>query len=243
MRTRILRPPRWRAPFLRALATTGNVQLACEKALVHQSYVYRFRAKDPNFAADMASARAEALAHLSTHESATPSKGLWHSDGSGLAITSRRNGAPYRAERARTYRWTRKDELTFLDTLASTCNVTLACEAAGHHTSSAYARRRRWPAFAKEWRVAIENAAQALQLKMMADTLERMENGHLGIPDDIAYTTVENAIKLVGYHQKYAAREKRAWNRNPVDPDAIRASILRRLDAIEWEEERSSRNG
>ena len=64
MRTRITRPPRWRAAFLRALAKTGNVQLACDKAPVHHSHVYRLRRRDAEFAVAFDAARAEAAARM-----------------------------------------------------------------------------------------------------------------------------------------------------------------------------------
>jgi len=127
MRTRKPRPPRWRVPFLCALREYGNVQLACDKALVHRSYLYRMRKRDPLFAAEWAQAKAEAAKAFSGCVAATPAGKRWHSDGSGLVITSGKSGAPRRAERARAYRWTRADELRFLDALASTCNVQLAC--------------------------------------------------------------------------------------------------------------------
>ena len=64
MRTRIPRPPRWRAPFLHALAATGNVKLSAGRAPVHHSHVCRLRRKDAQFAVAFEAALAEAAERL-----------------------------------------------------------------------------------------------------------------------------------------------------------------------------------
>lgn len=235
MRTRTPRPPRWRAPFLRALREYGNVQLACDKALVHRSYLYRTRKCDPLFAAEWDQAKTDAAKALSGCVTATPAGKCWHSDGGGLVITSGKSGAPRRAERARTYRWTRADEIRFLNVLASTCNVSLACEAAGHNSGSAYARRSRWPGFAAEWKVALRNGVQALDLHLLHDACKRMESGHVGVPQEIAVQSVTDAISLLAYHKKQAVVMRPAWNAKPVDVEAVKAQIVRQAAALDAE--------
>lgn len=232
MRTRIPRPPRWRARFLRALAEYGNVQLACDKALVHHSYLYRMRASDPLFAAEWNLAKADAAKAFSGCITATPAGKCWHSDGSGLVVTSGKSGAPRRAERARAYRWTRADEIRFLDALASTCNVNLACEAAGHHTGSAYARRSRWPGFAAEWKVALINGLQAFDLRLLHDANERIENGYVGVPKEVAVQSITDAISLLAYHKKQSVAMRPAWNAKPFDVETVKQTIVRQAAAL-----------
>ena len=57
-------PRATRRTFLSWLAETGSVLRACERAGVGRSSVYRWRAADPDFAADWAAAEAEAADRL-----------------------------------------------------------------------------------------------------------------------------------------------------------------------------------
>jgi hypothetical protein len=56
MRGRLHRTPKDRAAFLEALRNTGNVSTSCQIAGLPRSCVYDWRAADPEFAADWASA-------------------------------------------------------------------------------------------------------------------------------------------------------------------------------------------
>ena len=48
--------------------------------------------------------------------------------------------------------WSKAKEQKFVETLTATCNVTIACEAAGISTTSAYQRRKVNAAFRSAWR-------------------------------------------------------------------------------------------
>lgn len=69
--------------------------------------------------------------------------------------------------------WSRAKESVFVEALEATCNVTLACEAAGVSTTSAYQRRKINAAFRNAWREAIGLAYQKLELVL----IERALNG------------------------------------------------------------------
>ena len=69
--------------------------------------------------------------------------------------------------------WSKAKEAAFVGTLGETCNVTLACEAAGVSTTSAYQRRKVNAAFRNAWREAIGLAYQKLELVL----IERALNG------------------------------------------------------------------
>jgi hypothetical protein len=71
------------------------------------------------------------------------------------------------------HEWTRRKEEAFLTTLAETCNVTLAAEAAGMSLTAAYNRRKSHAAFRAGWAEAIATAYQRLELVM----LDRALNG------------------------------------------------------------------
>jgi hypothetical protein len=88
----------------------------------------------------------------------------------GLTIVG---GAMPKARKRRGNDWTRTKEAVFLTTLAETCNVTVAAEAAGVSVSGVYARRKKVAAFRAGWAEAIATAYQRLELVM----LERALNG------------------------------------------------------------------
>jgi hypothetical protein len=69
--------------------------------------------------------------------------------------------------------WTKAKEAAFLSTLADTCNVTAACEAAGVSSGGAYKRKKAVAAFRAGWAEAIATAYQRLELVM----LDRALNG------------------------------------------------------------------
>ena len=56
MRGRTHRTPKDQATFLEALQNTANVSTSCQVAGLSRSFVYDWRAADPEFAADWASA-------------------------------------------------------------------------------------------------------------------------------------------------------------------------------------------
>jgi hypothetical protein len=234
------RPPRWRARFLRALAETGNVRLASDRAKVNNASVYRKRQSDPEFAADMDAARTQAELRLANEERPTPSGARWDSDGSALIITQSPNGAPSRTQRAGPNGWTRADEKRFLDTLATTCNVTLACAAAGHDRSSAYTRRNKWTPFAKEWEEALKIGLQAMEIRLLYDALDQTDDYYVGIPREIRLDRYGDAIQLLAYHHKYRGERRTAWNTGPVDVEAVKMSIIRQADALEAERARQT---
>jgi len=69
--------------------------------------------------------------------------------------------------------WTKAKEQTFLTSLAETCNVTAAAEAAGMSVGGAYQRRKKVAAFRAGWAEAIAVAYQRLELVL----LDRALNG------------------------------------------------------------------
>ena len=240
MRTRITRPPRWRAAFLRALAKTGNVQLACDKAPVHHSHVYRLRRRDAEFAVAFDAARAEAAARMDDISSPLPEKCTGDAIRGELILYRTKAGRPHlRAPHANG--WTRAKEKAFLDALASTCVVKAAARIAGVTASGAYQRRLRWPGFAAEWQVALKNGVHALELRLLHDASEYMDNGHIGIPGDLTVRSVDDAISVLAYHKKQMDACRPAWNRKPVDVEAVKAQIVRQAQLLDAEAAKKQR--
>jgi hypothetical protein len=112
----------------------------------------------------------------------------------------------------------------FLSALAETSNVTAACAAARVHPSRPYKVRRMEPDFATEWRAALLEGYEHLEMEV----LHRLR---FGDPKD-ANTKFDNAsaLRLLGLHRDTVARE-RALRENE-DLTLVRASIQSKLDQL-----------
>lgn len=109
----------------------------------------------------------------------------------------------------------------FLAALAETSNVTAASAAAGVHPSRAYKVRHLEPDFARNWRSALLEGYENLELEL----LHRLRFGE---PKD-AEVKFDNAaaLRLLGLHRETVARE-RAMRENE-DVAAVRASLHAKL--------------
>jgi len=109
----------------------------------------------------------------------------------------------------------------FLAALAETSNVTAAAAAAEVHPSRAYKVRRAEPRFAREWRSALLEGYELLEMEV----LHRMRFGDPKEGD----RKFDNAtaLRLLGLHRETVAQE-RAIREND-DVAAVRASIDAKL--------------
>ena len=73
-------------------------------------------------------------------------------------------------------RWTKGARAAFLDTLAETCNVRIACAAAKRASSGAYALRRRDPAFAALWLEALTIGYERLEAALLRHVLTSLND-------------------------------------------------------------------
>ncbi|MEM8975675.1 MAG: hypothetical protein AAGD43_26725 [Pseudomonadota bacterium] len=111
----------------------------------------------------------------------------------------------------------------FLDFLAETSNVTKAAKKARVSPSRAYKVRREEPEFAKQWRSALLEGYEHLEL----ETLNRLRDG---TPTDGPKFDIANALRLLVLHRESAAQAQ-AEQRN-VSAAEVRASIDRKVEAI-----------
>lgn len=157
-------------------------------------------------------------------------------------------------------RWSEAAEERFLDQLAATCNVTAAAEAAGFSTTTLYKRRARWPGFAAEWDAAIAQGYARLEARLVelatdslraaaeagAEAADACDDGRGhrcesagGRAAEVASgprMTVAEAMNLLRLHRasvRGGAPQRYGWRRGAPDPEALRASILRKIEAIE----------
>jgi phage terminase small subunit len=229
MRTRIPRPPRWRAPFLRALAATGNVKLSAGRAPVHHSHVYRLRRKDAGFAAAWDVARAEAAERLANNPSPSFAKCTGDPIHGELVLTRTRRGrAHLRVPRANG--WTLAKEKTFLKALASSCNVTVAAKTAGVSASGAYQRRLRWPGFEGAWAEAIDSGMMTLESKLLDAAVQNLAYADAVLPDDIPLVSTDQAISLLTIHRRQLAGDvRRGGHIQRATEKETNAAIVRQL--------------
>lgn len=113
---------------------------------------------------------------------------------------------------------------TFLGELAATSNVTAAAAAAGVRPSRAYKLRASEPAFARQWREALLEGYEHLEMEL----LHRLR---FGDPKE-GERKFDNAtaLRLLGQHRETVARERAM--REHEDVTAIRASIDARLQRM-----------
>ena len=231
-----------REAFLRVLGECGNQTVAAERARVSRSWVCKWRGLDPAFDATVKAAVAAAQARLRAEAAAggsvKPRKGWGHLDGVELAVrgTGGKLGRRVQIARAGPREWSPATERRFLDVLAATCNVTAAIAEAGRSKGSAYAHRKRWPAFAKKWDQVLEEAYASLEIA----TLQNAEN-LFSTPDYVPETvlrgmTVDHAIQLLNIHKNKLFNMGRGpagqrWRR-PRTLEEVRGSILRKVEAI-----------
>ena len=109
----------------------------------------------------------------------------------------------------------------FLATLAEGSNVTAAAAAAGVHPSHAYKARRQSADFAKQWRAALVEGYEHLELEV----LQRLRFGE-GKDIERKFDNA-TAMRLLAHHRESVARERA--QRENEDVAAIRASIDAKL--------------
>jgi hypothetical protein len=241
--------PAWRRAFLRELARSGSVALAADKAGIDRTSAYQVRKRNAAFAASWERAQAHARAsfdRLRTNGSAEsegkPKLQLRPDE----CVRASKAGKPC-VVRAGPGRWCEDGERAFLDELAASANVRAAARAAGVSPQAAYARRRQWPAFAAAWDAARADGWLRLELLLLETataTLEpvlRQAQDERGVGRGEALEgpamSVEQALQL--WFHRPGARDGagrgrgHAWRRQEPDIEEVRASILRKIEAIE----------
>jgi hypothetical protein len=235
--------PARRAVFLAALAETGNQTLAAERAKVSRSWVSLHRSSDPAFRRQMDAAVAAASAALSATASVGPEQ-PWTADGEELTVRSSR-GRWRQVGRARVRQWTPRLEARFLARLAATCNVKAACAAVGLSQASAYTHRKRWPRFAEQWSVAMEIGYDRLAGALVASAGAMLGERDWEPEALMPVATFAQAIQLLRLHQAQVRNVGKLPGRRPRPKslDEVRASILRKLEAIHRVAQAGERDG
>ena len=131
-------------------------------------------------------------------------------------------------------RWTEEAEARFLDCLAASANVTASAEAAGFSREAIYKRRREDAAFAERWQAALEQGYARIEMALVQRASDALE-GFAPDPDTpIPEMTVHDAVMILKLRAPAVKGEGRgpAWRARPRTLEEMRASILRKLEAI-----------
>lgn len=113
----------------------------------------------------------------------------------------------------------------FLAFLSESSNVSESASRAKLRQDQVYERRRKEPAFAKQWQAALYEGYLHLEMEIV----RRLREGELQGANNDKYDFA-NAIRLLLAHRENAARAE-AQQRN-VSAAQVRASIDRKVEAI-----------
>ncbi len=147
-----------------------------------------------------------------------------------------------------TGRWSQEAEARFLGELAATANVRAAAAAAGFSTTAIYKRRAAWPGFRAAWDAALDQGYARIEALLIAGACDALSGAGAVVGDAVpvvavAAMTVDQAMNLLRLHrasarggapQRYDAKAK------PADLATVRASILRKVAAIERADARTA---
>lgn len=133
------------------------------------------------------------------------------------------------------HRWSDEAEEIFLDALALTCNAALAAAQAGFSPNAVYRRRRNDPRFAERWQTARQQGVARLDLLLIRGAEAALEGRDPDCESPLPPMTVADAIAIVKmYGEKPdGERRHRDWQARPRELEEVRASILRKLEAVE----------
>lgn len=133
-------------------------------------------------------------------------------------------------------RWSQEAERVFLEHLAATCNVRAAADAAGFSTTAIYNRRMKWPGFREAWARAVEQGFARLETQLIETASASLSGGDFDGGREVERCSFAEALNLYKLHlpavrggapHRFDARSR------PLDPDAVRASLLKKIEMIE----------
>lgn len=137
--------------------------------------------------------------------------------------------------------WTPAVRAAFLDVLAATCNVTMACQAVGRAMTGARALKRRDGEFARLWAEAIAAGRERLEEELIACALGEVASGDNPEGErpepPPAKFDADLAIKVLQL-QGGSRQGKRPPGRPPSQTE-IDAALMARLETLARQLERS----
>ena len=228
-------PPQWRRAFLRALAVTANVTLAAHRVGIDKTTAYHSRNASPLFARLWDQALADGRAAIAGGRVPDGAAGII---GRPLSIRSSKSGNTCIMETGEG-RWNEDVEADFFAHLAATANVKGSARAIGMSATALYKRRKLWPAFDAQWEDTLRLAVNRLDMQLIAAASNMLDPSEAPVTG-MEPVSVEQAIRIVQLHKEKVNRhgtpKRHDWRLKRRDPEEVRASIIRKLDAIERHE-------
>lgn len=241
-----------RALYLETLRRTGNHGAAARAAGIDRSTAEKRRKRDADFALACIAAEEEAQARLA---------GATHmfdgvEDARFETIRRGRNGR-WQIVATRTGKWNKAMEDDYFDVLRATGNLAAAARAVGVSESLIWQRRRAWPGFRARMEETLDEAEIVLEFRLAAhgtnvgvgpggevvgseDRAKGTVTRNCPRPDDCppaAPFDPEFALRFLRWRdEKRRGGGRRDHRRRERPIEEVRASILRKLDAIEAHE-------
>lgn len=132
--------------------------------------------------------------------------------------------------------WTSEKRQRFLDTLAVTCNVHIACAETGMSKAGVYQLRRRDPEFAGLWRDALLMGYDRLEERLLRAAGAGVNDVEFG-GGDAPETPfdAELALTLLRAHRPTVEgrRKRRGGEIHRMSREEAEAALSKRLDALE----------
>jgi hypothetical protein len=224
----------WRRVFLRELARSGNVAGAAALAGIDRSSAYQLRRRNSAFAASWDRAQEAARAACEPDRVLRPARAAPRLSAR-ETVRASCAGRPC-IVRVGPGRWSRASEAAFLATLCATANVRAAAAAAGVSAVAAYARRRKWPAFAAAWDEAKAEGYARIELLLLHAATVTLDPPAVPIVPEPPAMTCDQAMNLLKLHrasQHGGAPKRYAWRAQEPDIEDVRAEVLRKVAALE----------
>ena len=247
---RLVPEPLWIAPFLNALAVTGNVAAAAEIAGIDVTGVYRRKTRDAGFREQWAvvlgarEARASgvvapAVPVVVTPVLAAPEAIGAKDDNSAGAISAaaaaaamglrpRMTASGVKLARVGSRRWSAKAEGQFLVAMANCANLAVAASVAGFSKAAVSKRRLKDARFAAAWDMAMEVGQVRIQAGLIAQAARAYDVDELLAEGEVALPPMSNAERMA-VAKMPLGRAKGAGAKGAagaVDPFAERAAAM-----------------
>jgi hypothetical protein len=217
----------WRR-FLQTLARTGNARAAAAEAGMDVATAYDRRIKDAGFAVKWEAARAKAKGRPSPRPSPRSGRGR------SAELVLRRTKHGDKLVRAGAGRWNAGAEAIFLGELRRTGCVRWSAAACRFSTTALYKRRSIYADFAARWAAAEAEAKERIPALLSAAAIASFDPEVAD--DDLPRVNVDQAIQIARLKCSSGAARGKAIEEPPIEE--VRASIMRKLDAIEAHEQR-----
>lgn len=227
--------------FLKELRRTANAKLSAERVGVPLQRFHHRRRHYPVFATRWAAAVAFA-------EAALAKGGLKGPEGDGAKTVggeykvSKAVNRMLQVKRAPAGHITEAGERKFLEVLAATCNVRLACDTVGVSDGAIYLRRQASDLFADRMDAALEHGYERLEVEMLESATASLDPSQLvcwmdktvELPSPLLTMSFEQICLLLGmYRKRVALREdRRAHNRRVYRAEETDATIKKLLGQL-----------